>query len=72
MLKSEIGEAPQKICLPIGTKWADEYVDINAAYPNFENWVRGQKGITSPVDVVTPVTDIYVDLDLSNNGEYKK
>lgn len=72
MLRSEIGGAPQKICLPIGTKWPDEYVDINAAYPNFENWVRAEKGITRAVDVVTPVEGIYVDLDLTNNGIYKK
>ena len=72
MLRSEIGEAPQKICLPVGTKWPDEYVDINAAYPNFENWVKGSQGITTPVQAVGTCIDKYVDLILSNNGEYMK
>ena len=72
MLKAEKGSAPQKICLPIGTKWADEYVDINAAYPSFKSWVTGAEGYNSPVSVVNPVEAVYVDLDLSNNGQYKR
>jgi hypothetical protein len=71
MLKSEIGAAPQKICLPVGTKWVDEYVDINAAYPNFESWVRQSEGITSPVQAVGTRVDKYVDLILSNNAPYR-
>ena len=71
MLKSEIGAAPQKICLPVGTKWVDEYVDINAAYPNFEYWVRQSEGIISPVQAVGTRVDKYVDLNLSNNAPYR-
>ena len=71
MLKAEIGAAPQKICLPVGTKWVDEYVDINAAYPNFENWVGQKEGITSPVQAVGERVEKFVDLILSNNAPYR-
>lgn len=71
MLKAETGAAPQKICLPVGTKWVDEYVDINAAYPNFENWVGQKEGITSPVQAVGTRVDKFVDLILSNNAPYR-
>jgi hypothetical protein len=71
MLKAETGAAPQKICLPVGTKWVDEYVDINAAYPNFEYWVRQSEGITSPVQAVGTRVDKFVDLILSNNAPYR-
>lgn len=67
MLKAEIGKAPQKICLPIGTKWADEYVDISNAYPDFASWVSLKAGIDSPVDAVSNVVEKFVDLNLDNN-----
>ena len=38
-LKAEKGEAPQKICVPVGTRWAYERVPIDEAYGNFSAWV---------------------------------
>lgn len=38
-LKAEKGEAPQKICVPVGTRWAYERVPIDEAYGNFASWV---------------------------------
>jgi hypothetical protein len=71
MLKAEIGAAPQKICLPIGTEWADEYVDINAAYPNFKNWVTQSDGITTPVQAVGNHVGKYTNKILSDNAPYR-
>lgn len=34
------GEAPHKIAVTPGTRWAQERVDINDAQPGFANWVR--------------------------------
>ena len=71
MLKAEIGAAPQKICFPLTAKWADEYVDIEAAYPSWRNWINHQQGITTAVEVVAGGwREALVDLDLTNNGEY--
>ena len=35
------GEAPHKICVPAGTRWAYERTDIKDAYTGFENYVSG-------------------------------
>lgn len=34
------GEAPHKIAVTPGTRWAQERVDINDAQPGFANWVK--------------------------------
>lgn len=34
------GEAPHKLCVPPGTRWAQERVDIDEAQPGFAAWVR--------------------------------
>ncbi|MCH5311720.1 MAG: hypothetical protein J1E57_07190 [Prevotella sp.] len=39
LLKTEIGKAPQKICVPVGTKWLKEYKDISDGYSSFKSWV---------------------------------
>ena len=64
-LTSEMGKAPQKICVPIGTKWCDEYVSIKRAYPNFVKWVEGE----DPFDWswIKKVVARLIDLNLSNN-----
>ncbi len=64
-LTAEKGKAPQKICVPIGTKWCDEYVSITKAYPKFIDWVEGE----DPFDWswVGTVVEKYVDLNLQNN-----
>lgn len=40
LLTADKGKSPQKICVPIGTKWATERTRIEAAYTNFESWVK--------------------------------
>ena len=35
------GEAPHKICVPVGTRWAYERTDIKDAYTGFEDYVAG-------------------------------
>ena len=35
------GEAPHKICVPVGTRWAYERTDIKDAYNGFEDYVAG-------------------------------
>jgi hypothetical protein len=35
------GEAPHKICVPVGTRWAYERTDIKDAYKGFEDYVAG-------------------------------
>ena len=67
-LNTTNGKAPQKICCPINTHWAEEYVGIDKAYTKFANWVKtndSQKWIEVEVEELT-------DLDLNtkpNNAE---
>ena len=39
-LKTATGAAPQKICVPNGTRWNKEYKSIVLSYPDFENYVQ--------------------------------
>ena len=39
-LKTATGAAPQKICVPNGTRWNKEYENIEKSYPNFKNYVQ--------------------------------
>lgn len=57
------GSAPQKVCVPVGTLWADEYVCINKAYTPFTSYVN----VSSPADWTFELNPIFVDLDLGNN-----
>lgn len=40
LLRAERGNVPQKICVPVGTKWMKEYKRINTGYPKFDEWVE--------------------------------
>ena len=62
-LDAPVGEAPQKICVPIGTRWVDEYVNIKNAYPKFTEWVEDE----SVKFWEEPVAK-YVDYNLNNNN----
>ena len=44
--KQKFGEnlAPQKICVPVTTRWTKEYQQIEWAYPDFHEWVNKQTG----------------------------
>ena len=63
-LTAEIGQAPQKVCVPIGIDWPDEYVAINRAYSPFESYVS----IHTMDDWMFDVIDDLVDGDMSNNN----
>ena len=39
-LSSEYGQAPQKLCVPIGTPWVYERIPITTAYKDFENYAK--------------------------------
>ena len=39
-LSAEPGDAPHKICVPVGTKWAKERIKLRDAYPSFADYVR--------------------------------
>ena len=63
VLEAQPGKAPQKFCAPIGTEWADEYVNISRVYTDFKKWVT-----TLNTPAWTP-TAVLVDRVLSNNAE---
>jgi len=41
-LKSEVGKAPEKICVGTDYKWCDERQPVDEKYPNFVNWVSNE------------------------------
>lgn len=62
-LSANQGMAASKLYVRQGTKWVDEYVNIERAYPGFTSWVQGG----STPNWKKPVSK-YVDLNLSNNN----
>ncbi len=60
-LKAEPGKVPSKICVPIGTNWAERNASIASAYPMFKQWVTTQ----SPRFWTEEENETYTDLDLS-------
>ena len=58
------GAAPQKLCVPIGIDWPDEYVAISRAYTPFAEYVS----ISSMDDWTFTVVDRLVDGDTTNNN----
>jgi hypothetical protein len=61
-MTADKGKAASLLFIPLNTKWVDEYVDIENAFPGFSNWVTTN---VEP-DWANPV-EKYVDLNLSNN-----
>ena len=57
------GSAPQKVCVPIGTDYPDEYVKISRVYSPFDEWVS----TTDPNDWTYTVNPLLVDGNLGNN-----
>lgn len=39
-LEANYGQAPQKLCVPIGTPWVYERIPITSAYQDFDNYAR--------------------------------
>ena len=65
VLDAPLNSAPQKVCVPVGTDWPDEYVIISKAYTPFNQWVN----TTMPSEWSKTVVSRYTDLDLSNNAD---
>jgi len=63
-LTANVGEPASKFCCKTTTKWVDEYVSIELAYPQFSAWVSDPS-----VDWESTVVEKYIDLDLTNNAE---
>lgn len=63
-LSANVGQVPQKICVPLNTKWADEYIRLEKAYPDFKNYVSNPE-----TNWTTTVVSRFVDYNLKNNGE---
>ena len=62
-MTAKIGEAPCLLFVPVGTKWVDEYENIEKAYSWFGNWAT-----TASNPQWNNVTDAkYVNLILSDN-----
>lgn len=57
------GEAPQKFCTYVNIQWADEYVNIKRAYPDFNSWVNTY----TPTEWSTPWEARFTNLDLGDN-----
>lgn len=49
-LQADPGDAPQKICLPLGTVWPSERKSIVDAYPYFSNWAKAASAATDFYD----------------------
>lgn len=62
-LTATVGSAPQKVCVPIGTDYPDEYVKISRVYSPFDEWVS----TTDPSDWIYTVNPLLVDGNLGNN-----
>lgn len=55
------GDVPQKVCAPLGTAWAEEYISIELAYPQFRQYVNSRE----PNKWTSTYVSKYVDLDLN-------
>ncbi len=62
-LTAETGAPAQKVCVPVGTDWPDEYVNISRVYSPFSSFVS----TASPADWTVTVVPELVDRDLTNN-----
>lgn len=63
-MTAKIGEAPCLLYVPLGTKWIDEYINIEKGYTWFGGWSRGENAeqwSTAPVEK-------YSNLKLSDNN----
>ena len=66
------GEAPHKICVPVGTRWAYERTDIKDAYTGFENYVatRTEPWSTTGVeDNLYPLDGVAYEMKNDQTGE---
>ena len=42
-LSADYGKAPQKLCVPIGTRWVYERIPITSAYTQFDSYAKTKK-----------------------------
>ena len=65
-LGAETGKAPQKICVPVGILWPDEFVNIKRVFMNFNDWANH----SDPADWCgNNFVKRLADGDMDNNGE---
>lgn len=65
------GEAPHKICVPVGTRWAYERTDIKDAYTGFSSYVSGGAepwGTTGVEDNLYPLDGVAYDMKTDKTG----
>lgn len=62
-LTAKVGDAPQKVCVPIGTNWPDEYVKLGRAYTPFNSYVS----ISNPEEWYFESNPDLMDLIMTNN-----
>jgi hypothetical protein len=62
-LTAKVGDAPQKVCVPIGTNWPDEYVKLGRAYTPFNSYVS----ISNPSEWYFEPNPNLMDLIMTNN-----
>ncbi len=66
-LNSEYGQAPQKLCVPIGTPWVYERIPITTAYKDFDKYAK-EYSPSNPLTFWDPVKNT-IDTDyLYANG----
>ena len=46
-LSADMGQAPQKICVPTAFKWCKERKSLKDAYPGFKDWATGDSSVWS-------------------------
>ena len=60
-LEAKVGSAPQKVCVPINTRWPDEYILISKAYTPFDQWVNTTQPSLWTMTVVSRLTDLIME-----------
>ena len=63
-LEAIVGGIPQKICVPVGTMWPDEFIKISSAYSSFSTWAQER----NPARWTYRTVPRLVDLKLGNNN----
>lgn len=63
-LTAETGAPAQKVCVPVGTLWPDEYVNISRVYSPFSSFVS----TASPADWTVTIVPYLIDGNLNNNN----
>ena len=69
LLEANPGVAPHKICVPIGTPWPFERIEIKVTYPQFTKYV-GSRESYKEVESQTDYSDSYTYWSNPVSGKY--